>query len=58
MPIREYCPFAGVQSKEVFDISFKDPRMEDFIKQYYKNRVKRDLLPERYTILTNEELGF
>jgi SAM-dependent methyltransferase len=58
MPIREYCPFTGVQGKEVFDISFKDPRMEGFLKQYYKNRVKRDLLPERYTILANEEWGF
>ena len=58
MPIREYCPFTGVQGKEVFDISFKDTRMEGYLKQCYKSRVKRDLLPERYTILANEEWGF
>lgn len=58
MPIRENCPFTGVQGKEVFDISFEDPRMEDYLNQYYKSRVKRDLLPVRYTILANEEWGF
>ena len=33
MPIREYCPLTGGQGKEVFDISFKDTRMEGYLKQ-------------------------